>query len=152
MCRRHLNEWQFLLVHPGGPFFKKKDLGWWTIPKGLVSDNESALEAACREFQEETGMVPEPPYYTLGQVKLKSGKMVKAWGCRCPPKYLDWDPETDLISNSFNLEWPPRSGRMQSFSEVDRAGWFNRSQASQKLNHAQLQFLETASEIMPIKG
>ena len=138
----------FLLVHPGGPFFKNKDQGFWTIPKGLVAGNENLLQAAIREFQEETGITAEAPYYDLGEIKQKSGKRVHAWSFKCPEEYTHWDPGSDLVSNSFSMEWPPRSGNLQNFPEIDRAGWFNYQQAMEKIMSAQKPLLELAVQSM----
>ena len=134
------------MVHPGGPFFRNKDEGAWTIPKGLVAGDENYLEAACREFEEETGIIPEKPFYELGSIKQKGGKTVHAWGFACPSNYSQWRPEADLVSNTFEIEWPPKSGRTQLFPEVDRAGWFDFNQASVKINPAQIAFLEEATK------
>ena len=115
----HGSPLEVLLVHPGGPFWRKKDEGFWTIPKGEFTDDEDALFAARREFQEETG--GEPPtgdYVPLKPVRQASGKIVYAWAIEG-----DFDP-AGLQSNTFPAEWPPRSGRMQEFPEVDRAAWF----------------------------
>jgi predicted NUDIX family NTP pyrophosphohydrolase len=115
---------EVLLVHPGGPFWRKKDEGFWTIPKGEFTDDEDALVAAKREFQEETG--GEPPagdYIQLKPVKQASGKVVHAWAIEG-----DFEPAR-LQSNTFLVEWPPRSGRMQEFPEVDRAAWFTPDRA-----------------------
>ena len=144
MFRWHKEHLEFLLVHPGGPFFRNKDDGAWTIPKGLVSESEDLLETACREFQEETGIVPEKPFYPLEAIKQKGGKTVHAWGFECPSKFSQWNPETDLVSNTFEIEWPPKSGMKQLFPEVDRACWFNFEQATVKLNPAQVSFIVAA--------
>ena len=134
----------FLLVHPGGPYFRNKDQGFWTIPKGLVTADEQPLQAAIREFQEETGLIPEAPFNSLGEIKQKGGKRVHAWSFKLPEKYLNWDPKSDIISNTFELEWPPRSGNYQSFPEVDLAHWFSPEQAKKNIMPAQLPFLDKA--------
>lgn len=131
-------------MHPGGPFFRNKDEGSWSIPKGLAGENEDFLQAAIREFEEEIGIIPEEPFFELGKVKQKGGKEVIAWGFVCPEKYSMWNPVDDLVSNTFTLEWPPRSGKFQSFPEVDRAAWFNFEQGCLKINQAQIPFLEKA--------
>lgn len=136
----------YLLVHPGGPFFRNKDLGSWTIPKGLVEAGEDMLETAIREFQEETGVTPKAPYHALGQIKQKGGKIVYGWACRLSDKYMDWDPG-NLISNTFELEWPPRSGKFQHFPEIDQASWLNFEQAQKKINAAQIPFLEKSEAL-----
>ena len=127
---------EVLLVHPGGPFWAKKDLGAWSIPKGQHEVDEEALDCALREFEEETGTRPnEGQLDHLGTVRQKSGKFVQAWA-------LEGDLDADVItSNTFTIEWPPRSGRMQDFPEVDRAGWFSIEEAREKLNPAQAEFL-----------
>lgn len=128
---------EVLLVHPGGPFFAKKDDGAWSVPKGLIDEGEDELAAARREFGEETGLaVAGDAFVPLGEVRLRSGKRVVAWAVEG-----DCDP-ADLASNTFELEWPPRSGRTRAFPEVDRAGWFDLRTASVKLNARQVPFLE----------
>jgi len=123
---------QVFLVHPGGPFFKNKDEGAWSIPKGEFFDDEDALLAAKREFQEETGSVVDGDFTPLKSVKLKSGKIIHAWA-------LQGDIEAEKItSNTFEIEWPPASGKMQTFPEVDRASWFSIEEAELKLNPAQV--------------
>ncbi len=136
---------EYFLVHPGGPYFIKKDLGSWSIPKGLPETGEHLLDAAIREFREETGLQPQPPYFSLGYIKQKGGKMVHAWAFQLPPRCSNWDPQTDLLSNTFQLEWPPRSGRYQEFPEIDQAGWFSAEQATEKINPAQIPLLERAA-------
>lgn len=108
-----------MLVHPGGPFWRKKDDGAWTVPKGEFADDEEPIAAAKREFKEETGASPPSgDYLPLKPIKQKNGKTVHAWAIEG-----DFDPST-LESNTFEMEWPPRSGRTQTFPEVDRAAWF----------------------------
>ena len=135
---------QVLLVHPGGPLWKNKDEGVWTIPKGEVALGEDQIAAAMREFQEETGIVPGGPggaLTPLGSIKQKSGKIVHAWAFEG-----DCDPD-QITSNSFSMEWPPQSGRQQSFPEVDRAGFFTIDQAKQKINPAQIALLDALVKI-----
>ena len=127
---------QVFLVHPGGPFFAKKDQGAWSVPKGEIDEGEDALAAAKREFEEETGCRPEGSFIPLSPVTQKSGKVVRAWAVEG-----DCDAET-IRSNTFTLEWPPKSGRMKEFPEVDRAGWFTLDQAKEKINSAQVALLE----------
>lgn len=127
---------QVLLVHPGGPFFRNKDVGAWTIPKGEVHAGESPLEAARREFEEETGISPEPPFLPLGEIRQKAGKVVQAWACAG-----DCDPAA-IRSNTFTVEWPPRSGRRQEFPEIDRAAFFGVEEARRKINPAQAALLD----------
>jgi len=119
------------LVHPGGPFFARKDGGAWSIPKGELDEGEDALDAAKREFEEETGCRPEGPFFPLSPIKQKGGKTVLSWAAQD-------DCDADAIrSNTFTMEWPPKSGRMQEFPEVDRAGWFTIEEARMKINPAQ---------------
>jgi predicted NUDIX family NTP pyrophosphohydrolase len=122
---------EVMLVHPGGPFWAKKDEGAWSIPKGLADDGEVLLDAAKREFLEETGMAVDGAFLDLGAHKQPSGKMIAAWACEG-----DFDPAM-LKSNTFSLEWPPRSGRMAEFPEVDRAAWYSIDEASAKINKGQ---------------
>lgn len=126
---------QVFLVHPGGPFFKNKDEGAWSIPKGEFLDDEEALVAAKREFKEETGLSVDGDFIKLKSVKLKSGKTIHAWALEG-----DIDPEA-IASNVFEIEWPPASGKMQAFPEVDRAGWFSINEAEIKLNPAQVHLI-----------
>jgi predicted NUDIX family NTP pyrophosphohydrolase len=129
-------ELQVLLVHPGGPFYAKKDLGAWSIPKGEIDEGEDLLRAAYRELSEETGFVADGPAIELGQVKQKSGKIVHAWA-------VQGDADvTRLRSNEFELEWPPKSGKLRSFPEVDRAEWFDVDEARRRINPAQEPFLD----------
>jgi predicted NUDIX family NTP pyrophosphohydrolase len=130
---------EFLLAHPGGPFWAKKDLGAWTIPKGEVKLGEESVACALRELREELGPAPEVERETLielGSVRQKSGKVVDAWAAEG-----DFDPAT-LASNGFELEWPPRSGNRQEFPEVDRAEWLAPAAAREKILPAQVPFLD----------
>ncbi len=124
------------LVHPGGPLWTKKDEGAWSIPKGLLDKDEDPLDAAKREFLEETGYTVPGPFVALTPVKLTGGKVVQAWATEG-----DCDPAA-IMSNTFLMEWPPRSGRQQEFPEVDRAAWFDIEEAKRKINHAQAALLE----------
>ena len=126
MYRRAGDELQVLLVHPGGPFWRNKDLGAWSIPKGEYAD-EDPLMAAVREFAEETGAPVAGDFRPLGEVVQPGGKTVIAWAVEG-----NFDP-AGLTSNAFDLEWPPRSGRRQSFPEIDRAGWFGLAEARRKM-------------------
>jgi predicted NUDIX family NTP pyrophosphohydrolase len=130
------------LVHPGGPYFARKDAGAWSIPKGETDEETDLLLVATREFKEETGYDVTGTPLPLDPVKLKSGKLVSAWACE-----MDIDPGA-LVSNSFEIEWPPKSGRMQSFPEVDRGQWFALDAARTQINAAQLSFLEQLVEIL----
>jgi predicted NUDIX family NTP pyrophosphohydrolase len=133
---------QVLLVHPGGPFWKNKDAGAWSIPKGEVGEGEDLLATARREFEEELGVPPPGMMVPLGSIKQKSGKVVHAWA---------GEGECDVgsvKSNTFRLEWPPKSGQWAEFPEVDRAGWFTLSEARIKLNPAQAGFLEELERVL----
>jgi predicted NUDIX family NTP pyrophosphohydrolase len=132
---------EVLLVHPGGPFWAKRDEGVWSIPKGEYGEDDDPLTAALREFEEETGTPLEPGEpVELGSVKQKSGKVVVAWAIR-------GDLDANAIhSNTFAMEWPPRSGRTAEFPEVDRAGWFDPSAARRKLVEAQAAFVDRLLE------
>lgn len=142
MCRWHNGILQYFLVHPGGPFFKNKDAGVWSIPKGIPEDGEDHLSAALREFREETALEPTPPYHPLPTVQQKGGKMVYAW------TFLgEWDETTGIKSNTFSLEWPPKSGKFQDFPEQDRAAWLDLAQAKIAINPAQVLLLEAAAGI-----
>src|SRR5262245_52809451 len=127
MYRRANAGLELLLVHPGGPFWARKDLGAWSIPKGEYSEGEDAFAVAAREFEEETGMRPAGEFRVLGEVKQAGGKIVTAWAVEG-----EFDPGA-LKSNRFELEWPPRSGRRQSYPEVDRAEWFDLDEARRKI-------------------
>jgi predicted NUDIX family NTP pyrophosphohydrolase len=131
LFRRHSAGVEVMLVHPGGPFWVKKDLGAWSIPKGLADEGEDLLEAAKREFLEETGMAVEGEFLDLGAHKQPSGKTIAAWACEG-----DFDPAM-LKSNTFSLEWPPHSGRISEFPEVDRAAWCSIDEALTKINKGQ---------------
>ena len=138
---------QVLLGHPGGPFWSRKDQGAWTIPKGLIGPSESPLSAAQREFAEETGYRPGGEAIPLGSAKQPGGKAIHVWAIE-----EDWDP-ADLQSNTFEMEWPPRSGRRQSFPELDRASWFSIAEARLKILKGQAVFLDRLLEpIGPAEG
>jgi predicted NUDIX family NTP pyrophosphohydrolase len=137
LYRRRDGKLEVLLVHPGGPFWQKRDEGAWSIPKGELADNEDGMVVARREFQEELGTAaPEGATISLGDVRQAGGKVVHAWAL---PGDLD---VTQVVSNSFEIEWPPRSGKMQQFPEVDRAGWFDLETARRKLIPAQRLFID----------
>jgi predicted NUDIX family NTP pyrophosphohydrolase len=127
---------EVFLVHPGGPFWRKKDDAAWSIPKGEYSEGESAIDAARREFREETGFEPGTDFVTLGEIRQPSGKIISVWAFEG-----DCDPAA-LRSNTFSMEWPPKSGRSREFPEVDRAEWFSLDAARAKLLKGQLGFLE----------
>ncbi len=128
---------EFLIAHPGGPYWAKKDAGAWSIPKGLLEPGEDPLAAALRELAEETGFaVAAHGAVPLGSVRLKSGKLVHAWAVEA-----EVDPNT-FVSNTFEIEWPPRSGRTTAFPEIDAVMWADRAEAADKLNRALLPLLD----------
>ena len=131
MWKRQQGHLQVLLVHPGGPFWAKKDDGAWSIPKGEYQGDEDALVAARREFEEETGCVPQGAFEPLGSFRQPSGKRVAVWAVE-----QDFDLK-DFRSNDFAMEWPPRSGRSQNFPEADRAAWFPLREAERKVTKGQ---------------
>jgi len=135
MFRRRDSNLQVFLVHPGGPFWKKKDAGAWSIPKGEYEDGEEPLEAAKREFEEETGIRADGEFVALGQTKQSGGKVISAWAFEgdCSP--------AEVRSNMFSMEWPPRSGHKQEFPEVDRADWSNLNEARTRISKGQVVFL-----------
>ena len=133
---------EVFLAHPGGPFWAARDEGAWTIPKGLVEEGEDALAAARREFQEETGIVPRPPFLPLGSIRQKAGKTVHAWAWEG-----DADPEA-VTSNTMRTEWPRGSGRWLTFPEVDRCAWFDRETARAKINAAQAELIERLEAVL----
>jgi predicted NUDIX family NTP pyrophosphohydrolase len=137
LYRRHGGLLQVLLIHPGGPYWARKDEGAWSIPKGEYADTEDALAAARREFTEETGFAAEGSFLPLGAVNQRSGKMVHAWALEG-----DVDPAR-LRSNMFRMEWPPKSGLQQEFPEVDRAAWFDPATARRKLIPGQVPLVDT---------
>jgi predicted NUDIX family NTP pyrophosphohydrolase len=128
---------EVLLAHMGGPYWAKKDLGHWTIPKGEVEEGEELTDVARREFFEETGHdVPDVPLIELGEIRQKSGKVVLGWAAEG-----DLDP-ADAVSNTYEMEWPPGSGRTAEFPEIDRVEWFGMEDARRKLKDAQVPFLD----------
>ena len=143
MYRRNASgDIEVLLAHPGGPFWKNKDAGAWSIPKGEYETPEEPLAAALREWAEETGFAAQPPYLPLGEIRQKNGKHVIAWAFEG-----DCDPAR-LVSNTFEIEWPPKSGRMQSFSEIDRVQWFGLDEARAKINAAQAAFVDKLAKLL----
>jgi predicted NUDIX family NTP pyrophosphohydrolase len=136
LYRRQGNEPEVLLVHPGGPFWTKKDLGAWSLAKGEYQEGEDPLCAALREFFEETGHRPTGPFLPLGERKQPSGKRILAWAAES-----DWDPAS-LVSNTFNMEWPRGSGRIREFPEIDRAAWFDMTEAQRRILSGQRGFLD----------
>ena len=137
MYRRRSDRLEVLLAHPGGPYFANKDDGAWSIPKGEVEGADDLLATARREFVEEIGFQPGEPFVELGSIKQRGGKVVHAWAFEG-----DLPANFELCSNSFEIEWPPRSGHMQEFPEIDRAEFFNLEQAQQKINSAQAELLD----------
>jgi predicted NUDIX family NTP pyrophosphohydrolase len=135
LYRRRNDQWEVLLVHLGGPFWAKKDAGAWFMPKGEVNPGEDQLTAAKREFQEETGLAPGAEFLELGSVKHKSGKRVCAWAFEG-----DCDPSV-LRSNTFQMEWPPRSGKTREFPEIDRAAFFTIEAAREKMHPVEFEFV-----------
>jgi predicted NUDIX family NTP pyrophosphohydrolase len=132
---------EVLLVHPGGPFFARKDLGVWSIPKGEYEDGDDPLACALREFEEETGTaLRDPALVELGSIVQRGGKRVSAWAAEG-----DLDA-TAIVSNTFTMQWPPRSGREQEFPEVDRAEWFALARAREKIVPAQAELLDRLAE------
>lgn len=131
---------EVFLVHPGGPFWARKDLGAWSLPKGEFTPEEDALAAARREFAEETGLPAAGKFIPLTPRKQPSGKLIQAWAFEG-----DCDPSA-VKSNTFALEWPPRSGRQEEFPEIDRAGWFTLEEAKEKIIKGQVGFLEELQE------
>lgn len=135
LFRRNGGGLQVFLAHPGGPFWRHRDAGAWTIPKGLVDEGEEPLDGARREFQEETGIVPTGPFLPLGDVRQKAGKRVHAWA---------WEGDADpsaTVSNEVRTEWPRGSGRWITFPEVDRCAWFTPDEARERINPAQAELI-----------
>ncbi|MFL5897802.1 MAG: NUDIX domain-containing protein [Solirubrobacterales bacterium] len=143
LFRRSGEEAEFLLVHPGGPFWARKDAGAWSIPKGRIEDEEEPRACAIRELEEELGEAPSldlQQLIELGSIRQRAGKLVEAWAAEA-----DFDPAT-FAGNTFSMEWPPRSGRQQEFPEVDRAEWFGLEAAREKILPAQAEFLDRLVE------
>jgi predicted NUDIX family NTP pyrophosphohydrolase len=136
LFRRRASGLELFLAHPGGPFWQKRDAGAWTIPKGLAEPGEDPLDAARREFEEETGLSPRGPFILLGSVRQKAGKLVHAWAWEG-----DADPAT-VSSNTMKTEWPRGSGQWLTFPEVDRCSWFSPTAAREKINPAQAAFID----------
>lgn len=143
--RRRGGRLEVLLVHPGGPFFEKKDFGCWSIPKGEFDSGEEPFDAAKREFEEETGVRPAGPFTALRPIRQRSGKTVFAWA-------VEGDCDSSRIrSNAFSIEWPPRSGRLAEFPEVDRAEWFDLEEARRRIVPAQVAFLEELAALLGLR-
>jgi predicted NUDIX family NTP pyrophosphohydrolase len=142
MYRRCSGELEVMLVHPGGPFWAKKDLGSWSIPKGEYTNEEEPLEVAKREFQEETSFKAEGEFMALTPIKQPGGKLITIWA-------FGGDCDASKIkSNTFTMEWPPRSGKQQEFPEVDRAGWFTITFAKEKISKGQTGFIDEFYQII----
>ena len=143
LFRRPRGGLELFLAHPGGPFWRGRDLGAWTIPKGLVIPGEELLDAARREFEEETGIVAREPFLPLGSVRQKAGKVIHAWA---------WEGDADpaaIVSNTTSCEWPRGSGRSLTFPEVDRCAWFEPGSARAKLNPAQAELIDRLEAALP---
>jgi predicted NUDIX family NTP pyrophosphohydrolase len=143
MYRKALNTIEIFLVHPGGPYWSKRNEGFWTIPKGEYETDEEPLAAAIREFQEETGFKVSEPFVELGWIKQKTGKIVLAWGFEgnCEP--------TSLVSNTCEIEWPPRSGKKMLIPEVDRGEWFSLDRVREFLRMEQFPLLDRLMKRLP---
>lgn len=141
LYRRRGEVTEVLLVHPGGPYWAKKDLGAWSVPKGEFAPGEDALVAARREFEEETGFAVDGQFIKLTPVKQSGGKLVQVWA-------VEGDCEASTVrSNTFSMEWPPRSGKEKQFPEIDRAEWFTIEAAKQKILKGQIPFIEELKRI-----
>jgi predicted NUDIX family NTP pyrophosphohydrolase len=141
MYRRREGKLQVFLGHPGGPFWAKKDAGAWSIPKGEIDEGEDPLAAAKREFAEETGLRPDGDLVALAPIRQKGGKVVLAWA-------IEGDCDARAIkSNVFSMEWPPKSGKMAEFPEIDRAEWFSLDEARRRINPGQLPLIDELQEI-----
>ena len=136
---------QVFLVHPGGPLYRQKDDGHWSIPKGELPGNEQLMQAAIREFEEETGLKPREPFIGLGSIRQKGGKIVHAWAFEG-----DYDESQPIRSNTFEMQWPPGSGQCQSFPEVDRACFFSLPEGKKKLKDSQWPLVERLASILKV--
>jgi predicted NUDIX family NTP pyrophosphohydrolase len=146
LYRRAGQSLQVLLVHPGGPFWQRKDLGAWTIPKGEVTDGEALLAAARREFEEETGFAIDAPATPLGHVRLTSGKVIHAFAA-------EGDLDAGQVrSNTFEMEWPRGSGHRRTYPEIDRAAWFDMSEARRRILPAQASLLDALTDLVSTTG
>jgi predicted NUDIX family NTP pyrophosphohydrolase len=142
MYRSRHGQLEVFLVHPGGPFWARKDLGAWSISKGEYAAGEPALDAAKREFQEETGFAAKGDFLSLGEVRQAGGKVVSAWAFED-----DCDP-SQLVSSRCEIEWPPRSGRKMEIAEVDRGDWFSIAEAKERILKSQAPLLERLSQLL----
>jgi predicted NUDIX family NTP pyrophosphohydrolase len=146
LFRRRSGGLELFLAHPGGPFWQSRDAGAWTIPKGVAEAGEDPMAAACREFEEETGIPPLGPFIPLGSVRQKAGKVVHAWA---------WEGDADpdgTTSNTMSAEWPRSSGRWLTFPEVDRCAWFDASSAREKINPAQAELIDRLEQALSSGG
>ena len=142
LYRRRGDTMEIFLAHPGGPFWKNRDAGAWTIPKGVLNEGEDALTAAQREFEEETGIKPDGPFVALGAIRQRAGKLVHAWA---------WEGDADAAattSNEMRTEWPRGSGQMITFPEIDRCAWFSVETARVKMNPAQSELLARLEAVL----
>jgi predicted NUDIX family NTP pyrophosphohydrolase len=147
LFRRAGSEIEVLLAHPGGPFWKNKDDGAWSIPKGEYAENEDPLAAAKREFTEETGLTPSGDFIPLGEIRQPGGKVVTAWALE--GGFAAPFDAVQLHSNTFSMPWPPGSGRLQEFPEIDRAEWFPLDVARRKILKGQAKFLDRLARQQP---
>ena len=142
LYRRSQNGLEIFLAHPGGPFWKAKESGAWTIPKGVIDPEEDPLDAACREFTEETGIEPQGPFVPLGSIRQRAGKTIHAWA---------WEGDADAnstTSNEMRTEWPRGSGRWITFPEVDRCAWFGSVTAKSRINPAQAELIDRLEALL----
>ncbi len=142
LFRRRNNTLEVFLAHPGGPFWVKRNTGAWTIPKGVINEGENTLLAACREFEEETGIRPEGSFLALGSIKQKAGKTVHAWA---------WEGDADPATTSSNLmkmEWPKNSGNWLTFPEIDKCAWFESEEAKVYINPAQVELIDRLKALL----
>ncbi|PST83837.1 NUDIX hydrolase [Pedobacter yulinensis] len=137
---------EFLLAHPGGPLFVRRDEGWWSVPKGEPEPGEALLQAALREFSEETGLTPSGPYLELQPITQKGGKQVHCWACEGA---FDGG---QVKANTFRMEWPPRSGKFGEFAEVDRIEWFDAGTARVKINAAQADLITELERLLQARS
>ena len=146
LYRRSQNGLEIFLAHPGGPFWKAKESGAWTIPKGVIDPEEDPLDAACREFTEETGIEPQGPFVPLGSIRQRAGKTIHAWA---------WEGDADAnstTSNEMRTEWPRGSGRWITFPEVDRCAWFGSVTAKSRINPAQAELIDRLEALLDGAG